>query len=95
MGEISELNAGAPTTYKIRIYGQAFVYERQNKPTVTIEKSPYGIDIPVKNWYKEYECKQLAVNHNSIYIKENEIDHLLTELCKEIKRSLSEKGLIV
>ena len=59
-----------------------------------MEVTKSGLEIPVYNWYDEFECKQLAVNHNDLYIKESDVEKLLEELGKAVLESLREKGLI-
>lgn len=83
------------TKYKIRIYGQAFVYERRNKPKMEEQMTNFGVKVPVQNWYDEHECQQLAINYNGLYIKERDVEIAVQELGKSIVKSMRAKGLII
>lgn len=83
------------SAYKLRVYGQAFVYVRRSKPKMEKQMTQFGVEVPVQNWYDELECPQLATNYNGLYIKESDVDKMLKELTDQIKRSLINKGLVV
>lgn len=81
--------------FKIRIYSQAFVYERRNEPKVEKQMTNFGVEVPVQNWYDEHECEQLAINYNGLYIKEHDVKIAVEELGKAIIKSMRKKGLII
>lgn len=80
--------------YKVRIYAQAFAYQRRSRPKMEKQMTKFGVEVPVENWYDEFECQQLAVNYNGLYITKQDLDKLLVELNQSVIKSLLEKGLI-
>lgn len=87
--------ANLNTRHKIRIYAEATAMQRLEKPITTMKKDPTsGVIFPVTENYREFDCGQLVVNYNDLYIAEGDLDHLLKELCNAVKMSMRKKGLI-
>lgn len=84
----------ASSKYKVQIFAQAFVFQRRNSPKMEMQRTEFGVDVPVKNWYDEFECRQLACNFNALYLKNSDFDKYWEELGKAVKQSMNEKGLI-
>lgn len=81
--------------YKMRVYAQAFVYQRRSTPKQEMQNTQFGVQVPVQNWYNEFECQQLAVNYNGIYIRENDFNKLWQELGHAVFKTMVDKGLII
>jgi len=92
--ELEAAKAHIHSKYKVRVYAQAFVYQRRSKPKKIMANTQWGVQVPVDDWYDEFECPQLAVNYNGLYIKKDDLDKLLKELNEAVINSLADKGLI-
>lgn len=86
-------NPQASSPYKVQIFAQAIVLQRRNSPKMEMQRTEFGVELPVKNWYDEFECDQMACNFNALYLKESDFNKYWEELGKGIKKSMMDKGL--
>lgn len=89
---VNDPKAGSP--YKVQIFAQAIVLQKRNSPKTEMQTTEFGVQIPVQNWYDEYQCKQLACNFNALYLAEKDFEKYWAELGKAVKQSMAEKGLL-
>lgn len=90
IGQTEELSK-----YKLRIFAQATVYQKRAMPKKEMQQMESGLMVAAQNWYDEFDCPQLAVNYNGLYITERDLDKLTRELCEAIKKTVRDKGLII
>ena len=86
-------NPEASSPYKVQIFAQAIVLQRRNLPKMETQRTEFGVDVPVKNWYDEFECEQMACNFNALYLKESDFQKYWEELGKAVKSTMAKKGL--
>jgi uncharacterized LabA/DUF88 family protein len=87
-------NPEQSSAYKVQIFAQAIVLQRRNSPKQEMQKTDFGVEVPVTNWYDEYECEQLACNFNALYLKQSDFEKYWEELGKAVKKSMMDKGLL-
>lgn len=80
--------------YKVQIFAQAVVQERRNSPVQEMQKTEFGVEIPVLNWYREHQCEQMACNFNALYLAEKDFEKYWSELGKAIKHTMAKRGLL-
>ena len=83
------------TNYKLRVYAQGIVYQKKKIPTFRNETDPTtGATVVTGNEYEEYECPQLAINFNGLYIEEKRLRFLLSNLSEQIIKQFKDKGIV-
>lgn len=87
-------NPKASSPYKVQIFAQAVVLQKRNSPKTEMQRTEFGVDIPVQNWYDEFECDQMACNFNALYLAEKDFEKYWAELGKAVKQSMAKKGLL-
>lgn len=86
-------NPERSSPYKLQIFAQAVVLQRRKSPKTEMQRTEFGVDIPVQNWYDEFECKQVASNFNALYIKRSDFHKYWEELGKAVMKTMDDKGL--
>lgn len=87
-------DSGDLSKYKVRVHAMATVYQKRALPKMENQVMESGLTVQAQNWYDEFDCQQLAVNYNALYISEHHLDKLLDELKAAIKQSMRDKGLV-
>lgn len=78
----------------MQIFAQAIVLQKRSAPKKEMQRTEFGVDVMVDNWYDEFQCEQLACNFNALYLKESDFEKYWAELGKSVKASMANKGLL-